>query len=115
MIRLNPLMSAKWVDLVPGMSVLIEPIGTMILKEAGASDRVKSLSKDNHMDVNYAHFVVAVAQVAITDWKGVEDDTGTPAPVTHAYIAALMDIHPVYLKFAEIVAKSLTMVAEKNG
>ncbi len=115
MIRLNPITSSKWVELVPGVSVLMDPIGTVALKEAGASPEVKALSADTHPDVNFVHFVRAVACVVISDWKGVEDEKGDPAPVTHAYITALMDMHPVYQAFVPHVTKALVLVAEKNG
>ncbi len=126
MIRLNPITSAKWVDLAPGLSVLIEPIGTMVLKEAGHSEDLR-IARDLYpldgtgtadqrvLDLRFVHLVKAVAKIVITDWKGVEDDAGAPAPVTHAYIEALMEVNAIYNAFVPHVVRALTLVTEKNG
>jgi hypothetical protein len=115
MIRLNPLQTATWVDLGHGVEVLVEPIGTMILKQAGASPAMLATTKDAPKEVNYAIFVIEVAKIAITDWRGVAGLDDQPAPVTHAYIEALMALHPIYTAFAQLVAKAMVLVTEKNG
>jgi hypothetical protein len=115
MIRLNLITAPKWVDLGHGVEILLEPIGTLILKEAGASRAMSATSKEVPKEVNFALFVTEVAKLAITDWRGVAGQDDAPAPVTHAYIEALMALHPIYEAFAPLVAKALTLVTEKNG
>lgn len=115
MIKLNLLLAATWVDLGHGVEVFVEPIGTMILKEAGGSVAMQATTKDTPKEVNFAIFVTEVAKVAITDWRGVVGVDDEPAPVTHAYIEALMAMNPIYNSFAALVAKAMVLVTEKNG
>ena len=58
----------------------------------------------------------AVARLAIIDWEGVGDETGTPMPVTPEGIDALIDIWPVFEAFqTRYVARGLMLDAEKNA
>jgi hypothetical protein len=115
MIKLNPVQTAKWIDLGHGVEVLVEPIGTLMLKHAGASPVMLATTKEAPKEVNFALFVIEVAKLAITDWRGVADEDDGPAPVTHAYVEALMALNPIYEAFSQIVSKSLVLVTEKNA
>lgn len=127
MIRLNLQTEPTWIDLAPGISVLIDPIGTTALKQAGVSDDLRA-AKDLYpiaegdekpdqrtLDMRFVHLVKAIAKIVVRDWKGVLDANGDEAPVTAAYIEALLELNPIYNTFVPHVTRALTLVTEKNG
>jgi hypothetical protein len=58
----------------------------------------------------------AVARIAIEDWSGVGDETGSPIPVSPEGIDALLDIWPVFEAFqTKYVARAMILDAEKNA
>jgi hypothetical protein len=52
----------------------------------------------------------------VTDWEGVGDAEGAPAPVSPESIDALLDVWPIFEAFQlAYVAKGLMLEQEKNA
>lgn len=57
----------------------------------------------------------AIARQVIDSWEGLEDDDGSPAPVTPDRVDALLDLAPIYDAFIAVyMGRWLTLSAEKN-
>ncbi|WP_170334979.1 hypothetical protein [Ruegeria arenilitoris] len=102
-ISLNP--KAEWYDLVPGhIRVLAEPALDLVFEQAAQDDRIVALN----LEIDEATAAddidrmaelqrllgktmnLVVAELVITDWEGIEDDKGNPAPVDADYINATL-------------------------
>jgi len=115
MIRLNVVTEPTWHDLGHGVEVLVDPIGTLAMKQAGASPAMLGTTKDAPKELNYAIFVIEVAKIVIRDWRGVAGADDAPAPVDADHIAALLALPQIYEAFAALVAKAFLLVTEKNA
>ena len=61
-------------------------------------------------------FAKAIARQVIQSWDGIEDEDGSPAPVTPDRIDAFLDLAPVYDKFVSVyMARWLVLQSEKNA
>lgn len=100
-ISINP--KAEWYYLVPGhIRVLAEPALDLVFEQAAQDARVVELreamdaaaedidrTEELQREIGKA-MNLAVAELVIVDWEGVEDETGKPAPVEPAYINAAL-------------------------
>jgi len=115
MIRLNLTATPEWLDLAPGLRLLVGPLTTALMVSARADPAIESLPENASQEGLALAMAKAVARRAVLDWEGVGDETGQPLPVSPEGIDALLDIWPVFEAFqTKYVAKGLILDAEKN-
>ena len=115
MIRLNLSNRPEWLNLLPGLRVLVAPLTTALMVSARADPMIDGLSEASSQEDMALAMAKAVARRALLDWEGVGDDDGNLVPVSPAGIDALLEIWPVFEAFqTQYVAKGLILDAEKN-
>ena len=115
MIRLNLTATPEWLDLAPGLRLLVGPLTTALMVSARADPAIVSLPEGASQEALALAMAKAVARRAVLDWEGVGDDAGNIVPVTPEGIDALLEIWPVFEAFqTQYVAKGLILDAEKN-
>ena len=115
MIRLNLSNRPEWLDLLPGLRVLVAPLTTALMVSARADPVIDGLLETSSQEDMALAMAKAVARRAVLDWEGVGDAMGQPTPVTPEGIEALLEIWPVFEAFqTQYVAKGLILDAEKN-
>ena len=115
MIRLNLTATPEWLDLVPGLRLLVGPLTTALMVSARADPAIDALPDGASQEALALAMAKAVARRAVLDWEGVGDDAGTIVHVTPEGIDALLEIWPVFEAFqTQYVAKGLILDAEKN-
>ena len=115
MIRLNLSNRPEWLDLLPGLRVLVAPLTTALMVSARADPMIDGLSETSSQEDMALAMAKAVARRALLDWEGVGDEDGNLVPVSPAGIDALLEIWPVFEAFQTLyVAKGLILDAEKN-
>ena len=115
MIRLNLTNSPEWLDLLPGLRVLVAPLTTALMVSARADPLIDNLSEASSQEDMALAMAKAVARRALLDWEGVGDDAGNVVQVSLEGIDALLEIWPVFEAFqTQYVAKGLILDAEKN-
>ena len=115
MIRLNLSNRPEWLDLLPGLRVLVAPLTTALMVSARADPMIDGLSETSSQEDMALAMAKAVARRAVLDWEGVGDDAGDAVPVSPEGINALLEIWPVFEAFqTQYVAKGLILDAEKN-
>lgn len=116
MIRLNMTTDARWVDLLPGLRLVVWPVTTTIMAAARADAALNDLDDDSPREMLAVTMAQAVARRIVADWTGVGDDDGNPLPVTPEGIDALLNIWPVFEAFQEkVLGPYLVLDAEKNA
>ena len=115
MIRLNLTATPQWLDLAPGLRLLVGPLTTALMVSARADMAIESLPDTASTEELALAMAKAVARRAILDWEGVGDEDGNVVAVTPEGIDALLEIWPVFEAFqTRYVAKGLILDAEKN-
>jgi hypothetical protein len=115
MIRLNLTATPQWLDLAPGLRLLVGPLTTALMVSARADPAIEALPERATQEALALAMAKAVARRAVLDWEGVGDDAGNVVPVTPEGIDALLEIWPVFEAFqTQYVAKGLILDAEKN-
>ena len=115
MIRLNLTATPQWLDLAPGLRLLVAPLTTALMVSARADPVIEALPEGATQEALALAMAKAVARRAVLDWEGVGDAMGQPTPVTPEGIEALLEIWPVFEAFqTQYVAKGLILDAEKN-
>ena len=115
MIRLNLTATPEWLDLAPGLRLLVGPLSTALMVSARADPAIEALPEGATQEALALAMAKAVARRAVLDWEGVGDAMGTIVPVTPEGIDALLEIWPVFEAFQTMyVAKGLILDAEKN-
>ncbi|MDP1669698.1 hypothetical protein [Phaeovulum sp.] len=116
MLRLNLSREPEWLELAPGLRLLLAPMSTALMMAARADPAVQDLPEDANNDQRGMVFARALARRALLDWEGVGDADGNPIPVTPEGIDALLDIFPVFDAFqSDYVGKGLLLGAEGNA
>ena len=116
MLRLNPVAEPYWLDLAPGVRVLVEPCSSALMVAARSSAEVEAVALDGSEHEQALVFAKAIARIAIRDWEGVGDLAGNPVAPTPALIAALLDLYPIFERFqVDYVGRGLLLEAEKNA
>ena len=116
MIRLNLSNRPEWLDLLPGLRVLVAPLTTALMVSARADPAIDGLSEGSSQEDMALAMAKAVARRAVLDWEGVGDYAGDAVPITPEGIDALLEIWPVFEAFqAQYVARGLMLDQEKNG
>lgn len=115
MIRLNLTAAPQWLDLAPGLRLLVDPLTTALMVSARADPAIEALPDTATQEELGLAMAKAVARRAVLDWEGVGDDAGNIVPITPEGIDALLNIWPVFEAFqTHYVAKGLILDAEKN-
>jgi hypothetical protein len=115
MIRLNLTATPQWLDLAPGLRLLVGPLTTALMVSARADPAIEALPEGASQEDLALAMAKAVARRAVLDWEGVGDDAGNIVPVTPEGIDALLEIWPVFEAFqTQYVARGLILDAEKN-
>jgi hypothetical protein len=115
MIRLNLTVTPEWLNLAPGLRLLVGPLTTALMVSARADPAIEALAEGASQEALALAMAKAVARRAVLDWAGVGDELGQPLPVTPEGIDALLEIWPVFEAFqTQYVAKGLILDAEKN-
>ena len=115
MIRLNLTVTPEWLDLAPGLRLLVGPLTTALMVSARADPAIEALPEGATQEALALAMAKAVARRAVLDWEGVGDTMGQPLPVTPEGINALLEIWPVFEAFqTQYVARGLLLDAEKN-
>ena len=115
MIRLNLTAMPQWLDLAPGLRLLVGPLTTALMVSARADPAIEALPEGAPQEALALAMAKAVARRAVLDWEGVGDDAGNVVPVSPEGIDALLEIWPVFEAFQTMyVAKGLILDAEKN-
>lgn len=116
MIRLNLTTEPRWIELLPGLRLLVSPVTTAIMASARADVSLDRLDPDAPKEVLAVAMAQAVARRVVSEWGGVGDDDGNPLPVTPDGIDALLNIWPVFEAFQEkVLGPHLMLDAEKNA
>jgi hypothetical protein len=115
MIRLNLTVTPEWLNLAPGLRLLVGPLTTALMVSARADPAIEALPEGASQEALALAMAKAVARRAVLDWEGVGDAMGTTVPVSPESIDALLEIWPVFEAFqTKYVAKGLILDAEKN-
>ena len=115
MIRLNLTATPEWLDLAPGLRLLVGPLTTALMVAARADPAIEALPEGATQEALALAMAKAVARRAVLDWEGVGDDAGNVVPVSPEGIDALLEIWPIFEAFqTQYVAKGLILDAEKN-
>ncbi|SNS29519.1 hypothetical protein [Antarctobacter heliothermus] len=115
MIRLNLTATPEWLDLAPGLRLLVGPLTTALMVSARADPSIEDLPQGASQEDLALAMAKSVARRAVLDWEGVGDDVGNIVPVSPEGIDALLEIWPVFEAFqTQYVAKGLILDAEKN-
>ena len=115
MIRLNLTATPQWLDLAPGLRLLVGPLTTALMVSARSDMAIETLPETASSEELALAMAKAVARRAILDWEGVGDADGIAVPVSPDGIDALLEIWPVFEAFQTgYVAKGLILDAEKN-
>ncbi len=115
MIRLNLTATPEWLDLAPGLRLLVGPLTTALMVSARADPAIEALPGGATQEALALAMGKAVARRAVLDWEGVGDDAGNVVPVSPEGIDALLELWPVFEAFQTMyVAKGLILDAEKN-
>ena len=116
MIRLNLTATPEWLDLAPGLRLLVGPLTTALMVSARADLAVETLSVGATQEEMALAMAKSVARRAVLDWEGVGDDAGNIIPVSPEGIDALLEIWPIFEAFqTQYVARGLLLDAEKNA
>ena len=115
MIRLNLTATPQWLDLAPGLRLLVGPLTTALMVSARAELAVERLPEGATQEEMALTMAKSVARRAVLDWEGVGDDAGNIIPVSPEGIDALLEIWPVFEAFqTQYVARGLLLDQEKN-
>ena len=115
MIRLKLTATPEWLDLAPGLRLLVGPLTTALMVSARADLAVETLHEGATQEEMALAMAKSVARRAVLDWEGVGDDAGNIIPVSPEGIDALLEIWPVFEAFqTQYVARGLLLDAEKN-
>ncbi len=116
MIRLNMTTEPRWIDLLPGLRLVVWPVTTTIMAAARADAALDDLDDNSPREMLAVTMAQAVARRIVVDWTGVGDGDGNPLPVTPEGIDALLNIWPVFEAFQDkVLGPYLVLDAEKNG
>jgi hypothetical protein len=116
MIRLDLSREPGWLDLGHGVRLRVLPLTTALMVASRSDAQVEALPDSAIDEERAVVFAKAIARRAVTDWEGVGDAEGAPAPVSPEGIDALLDVWPIFEAFQlAYVAKGLMLEQEKNA
>lgn len=114
--RLSVAPAPRWIDLMPGVRVLVRPMTNGLWLAAKADDAVIAAALLSRGEFVGA-LTVAAARLAVLDWEGVGDVDGVPIRPTPEAVGALIDqSRQAYEAFhAGYLEPWFMVVAEGNG
>ena len=132
MLRLNISRAPSWLELAPGVRILLQPADIELVSEAQSDPAfIEALGGDDLPADDAAALAlgpaqkqrvglalaVAMAKRAILEWEGMEDEHGDPVPEPFDEgIEALMRIPSIMRIFQrEYMAPAMELAAEGNG
>jgi len=115
MLKLNLSNEPTWLDLGHDIRLQLLPLTTALMVAARNDPTIADLPEDAGDEKSALVFAKALARIAITDWEGVGDESGTPVDISPECIDALLDVWPLFEIFqTDYVANGLMLDAEKN-
>lgn len=115
MLRLDLTREARWVDLLPGVRIRIEPVTSAIMMAVRMDPAVRGLPAEAGPAAAATAATKAAARRVIVAWEGVGDEAGEPVEVTAEGIDALLDIWPAFEAFQlKVMAPVMAVEQEKN-
>ena len=115
MLRLDLTAEPRWLDLGHGVRLRLAPLTTALMVAARGDAAVEALAATASDEERALVFAKAIARRAVTEWDGVGDADGNPAPVTPEGIDALLEVWPIFEAFQlTYVSKGLLLEQEKN-
>jgi hypothetical protein len=99
MIRLNLTATPDWLDLAPGLRLLVAPLTTALMVSARADPAIEAMPETATTEELALAMAKAVGRRAVLDWEGVGDDAGDVIPVSPEGVDALLEIWPVFEAF----------------
>jgi len=116
MLRLDLTSEPRWLVLGHDVRLRVAPLTTAVMVAARSDAAVEALPATASDEERALAFAKAIARLAVTEWEGVGDAEGNPAPVTPEGINALLEVWPIFEAFqATYVSKGLLLDAEKNA
>lgn len=120
MLRLNlNNKDARWIDLVSGVRLLVDPMSTSVMMAARGDPAVQAAAEAEARPEDETIAVIvakAVAHIVVQDWEGIGDEAGEPLAVTPDNLDALLDLWPMFEAFqTRYIAGGLVLEQEKNG
>ena len=116
MIRLNLTATPEWLDLAPGLRLLVGPLTTALMVSARGDPAIADLPEGAATEEAALAMAKALARRAILEWEGIGDADGNPIDPRPEAIDALLDLWPAFEAFqTTYVAKALLLDAEKNA
>ena len=132
MLRLNISRSPTWLDLAPGVRILLQPADIELVSEAQSDQAFRAALGDDDLPEDEAAalamdpaskqriglaLAIALAKRAILEWEGMEDENGKPIPEPFDEgVEALMRIPSILRKFQrEYMAPAMDLATEGNG
>lgn len=124
MVRLNLNQQPEWYELLPGLRLKLAPATSSVLGASQEDPELRQLAQAVAESPDTAsleaQFTVDMAKAilrrTVIEWEGVEGEDGEPAPVTAAYIDALVDHPAVFNPLMEkYLSRFFTLESEKNG
>lgn len=115
MLKLSFDREPRWLDVVPGVRLLVRPPTSLVFAAAAETMAWTPTAELPEGSLIRVAFVKAVARAAILDWEGIGNAAGEAIPPSPEAIDALLDLRDVYLAFETgYVGPGLTWDAEKN-
>jgi len=115
MLRLDLTAEPRWLDLGYGVQLRAAPLTTALMVASRSDAAVEALPDAATDEERALVFAKAIARRAVSEWEGVGDADGNPAPVTPEGVDALLEVWPIFEAFQAIyVSKGLLLDAEKN-
>lgn len=116
MLQLDLTLDPRWIDLVPGVAVLVRPMSHGIWLAAQSDADVQAAEAALDSSAWTFCMGLAVARLAITDWRGVGDLDGNVLPLSPDGITALMhQRHPFDAFFDSYLGPWMALAEEKKG
>ncbi len=91
MIRLNLTATPQWLDLAPGLRLLVGSLTTALMVSAWADMAIESLPETASAEELALAMAKAVARRAILEWEGVGNEDGNSVPVSPEGINAPLE------------------------
>lgn len=115
MLRLSLKSEPDWVEVWPGVELLVRPITSAIIAAAKADPEFRDATEVDGLEPFKVHFNRAVAMASVIDWRGVGEADGTPIdqPSREA-IGRLMDYHQISEAFWEKCASKAFLLADEK-
>lgn len=116
MLKLDLKREARWVNLLPGVRVKVEPVSSAVMLASRMDPGVLAMTAEDGASAIGAAVTKAVARAVIVEWDGVGDEDGKVIAVTPDGVDALLDIWPAFEAFQQkVMAPVLALESEKNA